>query len=275
MDRFGKVWVNHEIRIRENCEKLVRPSDTLVITGDHSWGRKLTECGEDLDFIAGLPGRKILLRGNHDAFWDVKKTEQLNVKYKGRLEFLQNNFYTYNEYALVGTKGYCFENLDSFEHFLKIQERETQRLRMSFEAARKAGFRKYIVFLHYPPTSCIWPPTDELCAAAGMSAREQKILRKQQDMIRMKRGGADSGGNIVLDLHRLSPILQRKVSSVTQILHSPFTDMAEEYGAEQVIYSHSHGRERFDDSLKGTFSGILYRLVSGDYLNFVPEKLLD
>ena len=73
MDRFGKVWKKHEEKIAKNCGEVIQREDTLVITGDHSWGRKLPEAEKDLDFIAKLPGRKILLRGNHDMFWDAKK----------------------------------------------------------------------------------------------------------------------------------------------------------------------------------------------------------
>ena len=83
-------------------------------------------------------------------FWDAKKTENLNEMFRGKLEFLQNNFYTYEDYALVGTKGYCYEGKDSYEHFLKIRERELGRLRYSFEAAKAAGYEKFIMFLHYP-----------------------------------------------------------------------------------------------------------------------------
>ena len=89
----GKLWKNHEKLFQEACSELLREEDTLVLAGDHSWGRKLSECEEDLAYIMGLPGRKILLRGNHDSFWDVKKTERLNELYRGKLEFLQNNFY--------------------------------------------------------------------------------------------------------------------------------------------------------------------------------------
>ena len=109
MDSFGKVWKNHEKKIEKYVNKIVKPEDTLVLTGDHSWGRKLPECREDLEFIQRLPGRKILLRGNHDMFWDAKKTERLNEEYKDQLFFLQNNFAVYQDYALVGTKGFTFE----------------------------------------------------------------------------------------------------------------------------------------------------------------------
>ena len=144
MDIFGGAWKNHEKKIEKNCWKMIRPNDTLVLTGDHSWGRNLDECEKDFAFIEALPGRKILLRGNHDMFWDAKKTERLNEQFRGRLEFLQNNFYSYRDYALVGSKGCCYEGKDTIEHFLKIRNRETERLRASYEAAAAAGYRKFI-----------------------------------------------------------------------------------------------------------------------------------
>ena len=213
MDVFDKRWKNHVVKIEKYWKKRVTENDTVVITGDHSWGRDLAECQADLDFIMALPGRKILLRGNHDMFWDAKKTEDLNEMFWGKLEFLQNNFYTYEDYALVGTKGYCYEGKDSYEHFLKIRERELGRLRCSFEGAKAAGYEKFIMFLHYPPTSI---------------------------------------GE----------------------MESPFTLMAQEFGAEKVIYSHCHGEKRYDDSFKGYVDGIEYKLVSGDYLNFKPKLVL-
>ncbi len=215
MDIFGDVWKNHPEKIRKYCKKLIKPGDTFVITGDHSWGKNLDELMPDLDFISALPGRKIMLRGNHDRFWDVKRTERLNMgPLKDRFFFLQNNFAVYKDYALVGTKGYCYEGKDTLEHFIKIRDRETERLRKSFELAKEAGYQKFIMFLHYPPTSI-----------------------------------GENG--------------------------SPFTKMAEEYGAEQVIYSHCHGADRFNDSFQGNVNGIEYRLVSGDFLHFKPVKILN
>lgn len=153
MDIFGRRWKNHVAKIEKNWKKKITSKDTIVLTGDHSWGRNLDEAQEDLKFIINLPGRKILLRGNHDMFWDAKKTQKLNNLFQGKLEFLQNNFYNYQDYALVGTKGYCYEGKDSIEHFFKLRTREIDRLRVSFEAARTAGYDKFIIFLHYPPTT--------------------------------------------------------------------------------------------------------------------------
>lgn len=213
MDVFGMEWKKHTEKIRTNWLKMIKPDDTVVITGDHSWGRNLDECMADLEYIMALPGKKILLRGNHDMFWDAKKTERLNQAFAGRLEFLQNNFYTYEDYALVGTKGYCDEGRDMPEQLEKLLSREETRLRMSFELAKAAGYQEYVMFLHYPPTS---------------------IYETE----------------------------------------SRFTRMAEEYGAEKVIYSHCHGRKRYGDSIRGYKNGIEYKLVSSDYLGFKPERIL-
>ena len=86
-----RVWKNHEQKFRKNCAARIQPEDTLVLVGDHSWGRNLAGCEQDLQYIADLPGTKILLRGNHDMFWDAKKTAELNRLYAGRLNFLQDN----------------------------------------------------------------------------------------------------------------------------------------------------------------------------------------
>ena len=213
MEVFGSEWKNHVRKIEKNWDRMIAADDTVVITGDHSWGRNLAECEADLEFIAGLRGRKILLRGNHDMFWDAKKTRRLNDRYQGRLSFLQNNYYPYEDCALVGTKGYCYEGKDTPEHFEKIVNRELERLRVSFECARADGYERFLMFLHYPPTSI---------------------------------GEMESG----------------------------FTRMAEEYGAEKVIYSHCHGRDRYQDSFLGYVNGIEYRLVSSDYLKFKPQLLM-
>ena len=169
MDVFDKRWKNHVVKIEKYWKRKVTENDTVVITGDHSWGRDLAECQADLDFIMALPGRKILLRGNHDMFWDAKKTNRLNEEFEGRLFFLQNNFASYEDYALVGTKGFTFEgpfyldrwgNITGWDeekeaHAAKLVGREMERLRESFRQAEKCGYRKFIMFLHYPPTNTL------------------------------------------------------------------------------------------------------------------------
>lgn len=81
-------------------------TDTIVLAGDRRCGRNLAECELDLQYICDLSGRKILMRGNHDMFWDMKKTSQLNRLYQPRQMFLQDSYESYQDYALVGTKGF-------------------------------------------------------------------------------------------------------------------------------------------------------------------------
>ncbi len=154
-DIFGEEWKDHANKIKKNWLNIVDEDDTVVVTGDHSWGIRMDEVRPDLEFIEALPGRKILLRGNHDKFWDSKKTERLNHEYQGRLYFLQNNFYTFGDYALVGTKGFSLddEGRETPEQAEKLRNREAERLRKSFEKAKAAGYDKFIMFIHYPPTA--------------------------------------------------------------------------------------------------------------------------
>ena len=155
----GRVWKNHEQKFLKNCRRLITPEDTLVLAGDHSWGKNLAECGEDLQYIMDLPGRKILTRGNHDMFWEAKRTDALRQRYEemygGDLEFLQGSFAVWNDYALVATKGYTYEGLDTPEHAAKLVRRELVRLKAGLDEAKAAGFDKIIVFLHYPPTNIL------------------------------------------------------------------------------------------------------------------------
>ena len=162
MEVFGEEWKNHSYKIKKNWCSIVKETDTVVVTGDHSWGKKLEDSMKDLEFIAALPGRKILLRGNHDRFWNkTNKTEKLNELFADKLFFLQDNFYEYTDekggkkYALIGSKGfstdnYCFLAADKIE---KRFDNECKRMTKSYEAAKKAGYNDFVMFLHYPPTN--------------------------------------------------------------------------------------------------------------------------
>ena len=117
---YGRVWKNHEEKFRRNCAKMIRPEDTLVLVGDHSWGKNLAQCEADLQYIRELPGRKILLRGNHDMFWDAKKTPQLNAQFAPDLFFLQDSDAAYRDYAIGGTKVYTLEGPVYRDHRIRI-----------------------------------------------------------------------------------------------------------------------------------------------------------
>ena len=101
------------------------------------------------------------------------------------------------------------------------------------------------------------------------------MIRRDERALLSKRNGDNNGHNLVINLKKLPRELKNRASCVTQIDSSPFTEIAEEYGAETVIYSHAHGKERFGDSLSGNVRGVRYQLVSGDYLDFRPYKIME
>ena len=151
MDIFGEKWVQHDEKIKNNWIEKVTEDDLILIAGDISWAMNPSESKEDLDWIDKLPGKKIISKGNHDYWWG--SITKLNKLYENT-KFLQNNFYVYEDYAICGTRGWVCPGSDKFtSKDEKIYLRELVRLRLSLDAAKGAGYQKFIVMLHYPPTN--------------------------------------------------------------------------------------------------------------------------
>ena len=150
MDVFGAMWRHHEEKIKRNCEALVGPHDTLVITGDHSWGRKLAECEQDLAFIEALPGRKILLRGNHDFWWGA--ITRVRESLPAGMYALQNDAMVLSGITFCGTRGWTHPQGSEEGEDARLYARELIRLRLSLEQARRLSPNGPLVALtHYPP----------------------------------------------------------------------------------------------------------------------------
>ena len=149
MDIFGDKWKNHAEKLKKNFE-IVGPDDITVLCGDHSWGMSLQESLKDLQFINALPGKKLLLKGNHDYWWGTANKIKTFFEANGidSLELLHNNAFSYGDYAICGTRGWFYEEEKGGDHDKKIMNREIMRLEASLKAA---GDREKLVFLHYPP----------------------------------------------------------------------------------------------------------------------------
>ncbi|MBR4283926.1 MAG: metallophosphoesterase [Anaerotignum sp.] len=149
MDIFGEHWKNHSQKIIDNWKNIVTEEDTVLLPGDLSWGMRIDEAAADLDVIYSLPGRKILLGGNHDYWW--KSSSRLEACYPG-MRFLKNDFDTYENWAVCGTRGWlCPNDVRFTEQDKKIYEREQVRLRLSLDAAMRNGAENIILMMHYPP----------------------------------------------------------------------------------------------------------------------------
>lgn len=210
MDVFGGAWAGYVDKLREGLS-VIGPDDTTVLTGDLSWGMDLPQAREDFRFIAQIPGRKILLKGNHDYWWNTAAKFYRFCQENGfeNLFLLNNNAYEYADYALCGTRGWFYEEEREGTHDEKVFRRELLRLEASLKAAER---EKKLCFLHYPP---------------------------------------------LYQNYRCPEILQ--------LLH--------QFGVERCYYGHLHGASH-KLAMEGNREGIEYFLVSADYVNFSPVKVL-
>ena len=145
MDVFGGGWTGYVEKLREGLSVL-EPGDTVVLCGDLSWGMSLEEARRDFAFLSSFPGRKLLLKGNHDYWWTTAAKMDRFFQENGFSSFqlLHNNSHLYGDIALCGTRGWFYEEAGD----QKVFKRELIRLEASLKAA---GERPKLCFLHYPP----------------------------------------------------------------------------------------------------------------------------
>ena len=149
MDIFGGNWVGYMDKLNEGLSR-IGPDDTTVLLGDLSWALDLEGAKADFAWIDRIPGRKIILKGNHDYWWSTASKFYkfcLEQGYSNQF-ILNNNHYEYDGWAICGTRGWFFEEDVSGQHDEKVFRRELLRLEASLKSA---GDRPKMVFLHYPP----------------------------------------------------------------------------------------------------------------------------
>ena len=156
MDVFGGNWENHWQRIRESWEETVLPDDTVVLAGDLSWGMSMDEALEDLRFIDRLPGKKIILKGNHDYWWSTmaKMSAFFSENEITTITPLYNSAFVCEDKIICGTRGWINEFGVKAEDE-RIIKREAQRLELSLKEGQKLKELhpefETLVFMHYPP----------------------------------------------------------------------------------------------------------------------------
>lgn len=211
MDIFGG-WENYVERIKENWNREVSPEDTVVVPGDISWAMSLKEAVADFSYIHELPGRKIILKGNHDYWWTTaaKMNNFLAENGFDSIFILHNNHYAYESYGICGTRGWI--NDDSEPADAKVLAREAQRLETSIASAENAGLEP-LVFLHYPPLY-----------------------------------GNEYNPDLLEVMYR--------------------------HNIKRCWYGHIHGRKGHQNAVNGERDGIVFQLVSADYVQFCPVKIM-
>ena len=148
MDIF-KGWHDYSSRLENNWRKLVGENDTVVVAGDISWAMRLEECYEDFKFLNSLPGKKILLKGNHDYWWATKKKIDEYLKANGfdTISILFNNSFTVEGVTICGSRGWYYDADTDAD--IKVINREVGRLKLSLDSVKDT--ESPVVFLHYPP----------------------------------------------------------------------------------------------------------------------------
>lgn len=211
MGIFGDNWENHFEKISANWRKVVSDEDTVLLAGDTSWAMTMDEFLLDFKWINTLPGKKIIINGNHDYWWG--STNQLNTLSEN-VFFLKNNFAKYEDVHICGTRGWlCPNDTDFTKHDKKIYNREVARLKLSLEMAMNDGASEIVVMMHYPPKN-----------------------DKNEDSL--------------------------------------FTETLKQYPVKNIIYGHLHGENAIHRQIKNQPNDISYRLVSCDFLAFMPVRII-
>lgn len=226
MDVFGGAWEGYVDKLRAGLSILTQ-DDTLVLCGDISWALNFEEAQKDFAFLDSFPGRKLIVKGNHDYWWSTATKMHRFFHESGftSLDIIHNNAHLYGDHALCGTRGWFFEEDYHGTHDEKVFLRECMRL----EASIRAGLKllgaeepydnlmsditdRLLVFLHYPP---------------------------------------------LYEGYRCDEIVA----------------IFDRYGVKKCCYGHLHGAAH-GRAIEGNYRGIEYFLVSADYIQFQPCKIL-
>ncbi len=172
MDIFGSNWIDHEEKIVRNWQKSVSDDDLVLIPGDISWAIRLEDAIKDLEIIDKLPGKKVLIRGNHDYWW-ATKNKLCNLKFK-TIEFLVNDVFANDKVIVCGVRGWedapdneliknsIINNNEETSRIIddkKIFNRELNRLKIALKMTKDSNLYK-IAMLHYPPFNNDKSPND-------------------------------------------------------------------------------------------------------------------
>lgn len=151
MDIFGDDWANYWDIIKADWREKVTADDVVLISGDISWATKLEDAVADLNIIDELAGTKVIIKGNHDYWWN--SYSKVNSVLPKGIKAIQNNAILLGGYAVAGTRLWTIGG--KTEQDIKIYEREKIRLEMTLKEASKLS-DKILLMTHYPPFNALF-----------------------------------------------------------------------------------------------------------------------
>lgn len=165
MDIFGGAWDNYVEVLTDNWKSMINDDDIILIAGDISWAMTLPNALPDLDFLSQLPGKKIMIRGNHDYWW--KSISTMRSVFPKNVFAVQNDCIRIDNYLICGTRGWTVpeKNEIQSEQDQKIYLREIERLKLTLGASKKMRTQndKVILMMHYPPFNAARSESDFTC----------------------------------------------------------------------------------------------------------------
>ena len=255
MEKFGEQWKNHDEKISTAWLDMVGTDDLVVVAGDTSWAMKLQEAIIDLEWLAQLPGSKILIKGNHDYWWSSLAKMQ-NIAPES-IELIHNSAVRVNNVIVAGTRGwmlpvrssaiYCASNdVDKSPYY----ERNCKNTRQSVSIHRR-------------------DESGEEVELGNWTQNDEKILAREINRLTLSLEAAqklsDPNCTLLIAMH-YPPIYPDGTDS-------PFTKLIEQYGPKIVVYGHLHGAVP-SEGFEGKRGSIHYYLVSADYIGFQPIQIL-
>jgi len=160
MHIFGESWRDHPARIAANWDSTVTEEDTVLVCGDHSWATRFDEAKSDLDFIAQRPGRKILIRGNHDYWWRREATTRMQKQLHESIQLMHGHAIVIESCGITGTRGWRIESEeDPDAGDVRVMRRELMYLERGLSEI-PSDVNKKIVMLHYPPFNADLEPNE-------------------------------------------------------------------------------------------------------------------
>ena len=152
MSIFGDNWEGHEEKIKNNWIENVKEKDLVILPGDFSWATYLKDTDLDFEYLNKLPGKKLLLKGNHDYWWTTVTSMRNFLKENDfeNIDFIYNNSYEFEDKIIVGTRGWS-QTEDAEDK--RLSKREALRLELSIQDGIKTygEDKEIVVFMHYPP----------------------------------------------------------------------------------------------------------------------------
>lgn len=236
MNIFGDNWKNHEEKIKQDWLSKVKDDDTVIHLGDFSWAMHLKDTLKDFEFLNSLPGKKIMLKGNHEYWWTtIKNMKQfLDDNNFKNIDFLQNNSFQVENKIICGTRGWTLLS-DNTENSQKMLNREAIRLEISIKSA--------------------------------ISKQEQNnecINIKSENLIHSKKHKTLKSREIIVFMHYPPIIRQNK--------NTKFMEILKKYNIKRCYYAHLHGIS-INDAIEGIIDGIEFKLLSSDALDFKLVKI--